>query len=156
MFGGRDPWVLLGRGIFGVGGDLRPQESVPGDRSLCGGSFVVVTRIDCPGDPLADHPGETPAALTASGGCTVSVIEATILSRPPAIHSFASTWLSPAREENFALPTVSNFHGYLQVAWGPSGIQNWVVPPSGYPTPTGILYRLDGTVPTRVEPEGTR
>ncbi|PDQ34722.1 MAG: hypothetical protein B5766_09670 [Candidatus Lumbricidophila eiseniae] len=86
----------------------------------------------------------------------MSVIETTLLSRPPAIHSFASTWLSPAREENFALPTVSNFHGYLQVAWGPSGIQNWVVPPSGYPTPTGILYRLDGTVPTRVEPEGTR
>lgn len=84
------------------------------------------------------------------------LIDTTLLAGPPEIETLAGAWLEPEREEAFALPTVANSHGMVQVAWGPTGIQNWVVPPNGYPTPTGTLYRIDDGRPRRVGPDGTR
>ena len=83
-------------------------------------------------------------------------IDARLLPEPPHVSSLAGSWLAPEREETFALPTVANSAGLVQVAWGPTGIQNWVAAPLGCPTPTGRLYRLGEGGPRRVDPAGTR
>ncbi len=65
-----------------------------------------------------------------------------------------SDWLAPRREEDFALPTITNLRGMVQAAWDVAGVRNWIVPPTGLATPTAWLYerrgersrRLDGPV----------
>lgn len=49
-------------------------------------------------------------------------------------------WLSPAREEDFSLPAITNFRGVVQAAWDISGIQNWVCAPNALPTPTARMF----------------
>lgn len=84
-------------------------------------------------------------------------VTATTTEGPPDLGTLSGRWLSPSVEAGFALPAIVNFLGMVQVAWGPTGIQNWVVPPTGLPTATGRLYRLtEGGVPRAVRPEGTR
>jgi len=76
--------------------------------------------------------------------------------QPPPLTSLSGEWLHPAAESEFALPTLQNFVGLVQVCWGPTGVQNWIMPPTGLPTPTGQLYALDTDGrPSRVGPEGT-
>ncbi len=76
---------------------------------------------------------------------------------PPDLGTLAGRWQEPDVEADFALPVIVNSHGLVQVAWGPAGIQNWIMPPTGLPTATGRLYRLDGDGPPRpVGPGGTR
>src|SRR5262245_26724641 len=53
-------------------------------------------------------------------------------------------WQRPAREEHFSLPAIVNFQGMVQAAWDVAGIQNWICPPTGLPTPTGLLFMRDG------------
>lgn len=43
---------------------------------------------------------------------------------PMTLEELAGDWLTPAREEDFALPGVTNFRGAAQAAWDISGIQN--------------------------------
>ncbi|MBL1216616.1 MAG: hypothetical protein D8M59_03895 [Planctomycetes bacterium] len=59
------------------------------------------------------------------------------------IDDLQSEWLTPAEEEHFSLPAITNFRGMVQTAWGLTGIQNWICPPTGYPTPTALLYYED-------------
>lgn len=75
---------------------------------------------------------------------------------PPDIDSLAGDWLEPPDEEAFALPTLANPHGMVQVAWGPTGIQNWIVPPTGAPGPTAQLYVWSDEGARPVPLEGTR
>lgn len=84
-------------------------------------------------------------------------VKVTTADGPPDLTTLSSRWQSPTVEAEFALPTIVNFLGLAQVAWGPAGVQNWVMPPTGLPTATGRLYQLneDGT-PRLVQPEGTR
>lgn len=49
-------------------------------------------------------------------------------------------WLSPAREEDFSLPAITNFRGVVQAAWDISGIQNWVHAPNALPTQTARMF----------------
>ncbi len=80
---------------------------------------------------------------------------ATSVGEPLELAELRSAWLAPAAEEDFALPTVTDFHAVIQVAWGPTGIQNWVAAPTALPTPTALLYRLDEAGrPVRVGPDG--
>ncbi|TDV38572.1 aminoglycoside phosphotransferase family protein [Actinophytocola oryzae] len=75
---------------------------------------------------------------------------------PPPLGELTSRWLAPTEEDRFALPVVQNFVGSVQCCWGPAGIQNWLAPPTGLPTPTGRLYALDGLGrPAEVDPAGT-
>lgn len=60
------------------------------------------------------------------------------------LDELAGHWQSPVREEDFSLPAITNFQGVIQVAWGISGIQNWICAPTGLPTPTAHLYYRDG------------
>lgn len=75
---------------------------------------------------------------------------------PPTLASLAGRWQTPIREDEFALPTLHNFLGTAQACWGPSGIQNWIFPPTGLPTAIGRLYEFgeDGR-PLSVDPRGT-
>lgn len=78
---------------------------------------------------------------------------------PPAAGSLSGRWLSPTVQARFALPTIQNFLGHAQVAWGPTGLHSWVMPPTGLPVPNGVLYAVDSADetgrPSRVGPEGT-
>lgn len=56
------------------------------------------------------------------------------------LDELAGAWQSPVREEDFSLPAITNFQGLVQVAWGISGVQNWICAPTGLPTPTAHLY----------------
>lgn len=56
------------------------------------------------------------------------------------LDQLAGRWLTPAREEDFSLPTISNFYGAVQAAWDITGIQNWMAPPVGMATPTALLF----------------
>lgn len=61
------------------------------------------------------------------------------------LEELAGAWQRPVREADFSLPSITNFRGLVQVAWGVSGVQNWICAPTGLPTPTGQLYeRADG------------
>ena len=89
-----------------------------------------------------------PAWTVTRAGCSVG--------QPPRLDSLTGDWQHPQVEPDFALPTIQNFLGLVQVCWGPTGIQNWTMPPTGLPTATGQLYRLDDDGrPTRVGPHGT-
>lgn len=52
-------------------------------------------------------------------------------------------WQHPTQEATFALPVITDAAGSTGVTWGPAGIQNWLEPPTGLPTPVGLLYRVD-------------
>lgn len=81
-------------------------------------------------------------------GCTIG--------QAPPLESLTGDWQHPEAEPAFALPTIQNFLGLVQVCWGPTGIQNWTMPPTGLPTAIGQLYELDGGGrPTRVGPQAT-
>jgi hypothetical protein len=83
-------------------------------------------------------------------------VEFSAVPGPPAIGSLSGKWLTPDRQADFALPTIQNFLGHAQVAWGPTGLHNWVMPPTGLAVPNGLLYTLDERGrPARVGPEGT-
>jgi hypothetical protein len=76
--------------------------------------------------------------------------------RPPLVGSLSGKWLYPKNQADFALPTIQNFLGHAQVAWGPTGLHSWVMPPTGLPVPNGLLYLIDDAGrPSRVGPEGT-
>lgn len=60
------------------------------------------------------------------------------------LDQLASDWLTPENEEHFSLPAIANFHGMVQCAWDVCGVQNWIYAPSGFPTPTALLYYRDG------------
>lgn len=99
-------------------------------------------RLDT--DRKAGSPVRTPPALTA------------VRAEPVPLSTLAGDWLTPDREEDFALPVVQNFLGSVQATWGPTGIQNWVMPPTGLPTPTGRLYRVDDSGrPAPIDPDDT-
>jgi hypothetical protein len=59
------------------------------------------------------------------------------------LDELASHWLRPAREEDFSLPTITNFLGVVQASWSVSGIQKWVCAPTGMSTPTALLFSSD-------------
>ena len=67
------------------------------------------------------------------------------------LEELAGSWQKPVREEDFSLPTIMNFQGLVQAAWGVSGVQNWIAAPSALPTPTGQLYWKDGQRILRVD-----
>ena len=73
------------------------------------------------------------------------------------LDQLASRWLAPEREEDFSLPALAGPRGMVQAAWGVAGIRNWIVPPTGFPTPTAELYHeeVDGRI-RRVPREGVR
>lgn len=73
---------------------------------------------------------------------------------PMTLEELAGEWLTPAREEVFALPGVTNFRGAAQAAWDISGIQNWTCAPTGMGTPTALLYVRDGHRIRRFPREG--
>jgi len=56
------------------------------------------------------------------------------------LDELASDWLEPESEALFSLPAIVNFHGMAQAAWGLTGVQNWICPPTGMATPTALLY----------------
>jgi hypothetical protein len=60
------------------------------------------------------------------------------------LDELAGKWQTPVREEDFSLPTITNFQGLTQAAWSISGVQNWICAPTALPTPTGQLYHRDG------------
>lgn len=60
------------------------------------------------------------------------------------LEQLASDWLTPEREEDFSLPTITNFRGVVQAAWDVAGIQNWVCAPTAMATPTALLFISDG------------
>lgn len=60
------------------------------------------------------------------------------------LDELAGDWQSPACEEHFSLPAIVNFQGMVQAAWGVSGIQNWICPPSGLAMPTALLFYRAG------------
>jgi hypothetical protein len=63
------------------------------------------------------------------------------------LDELAGRWLKPQREEDFSLPTITNFYGAVQAAWDISGIQNWMCPPTGMSTATAVLYEeSDGRI----------
>jgi hypothetical protein len=79
------------------------------------------------------------------------------VSAPLPLTELVSDWQAPADEEGFALPVIQNFLGSVQAAWGPAGVQNWVMPPTGLPTPTGrLLVRSGDGRWEPVDPEGTQ
>lgn len=82
-------------------------------------------------------------------------LTAEVVDTPLPLADLASRWLTPTDEESFALPVTQNFLASVQCQWGPTGIQNWVAPPTGLPTPTGTLYAFDGERPVAVDPAGT-
>jgi hypothetical protein len=83
-------------------------------------------------------------------------VQVSIAPHPPTVGSLSGRWLEPTRQADFALPTIQNFLGHAQVAWGPTGLHMWVMPPTGLPVQNGLLYRLDSDGrPSRVGPEGT-
>ena len=58
-----------------------------------------------------------------------------------------SDWLVPESEEEFSLPALTTECGVVQAAWGVSGVQNWIVPPTGMATPTVTLFHeVDGRI----------
>ncbi|MCC7387621.1 MAG: hypothetical protein IT431_02520 [Phycisphaerales bacterium] len=59
------------------------------------------------------------------------------------LDQLASDWLAPRAEADFSLPAITNFRGAVQAAWGVSGIQNWICPPTGMATPTATLFLED-------------
>lgn len=71
---------------------------------------------------------------------------------PPAVPPLSlldGVELSPSSERDFALPVIVSRLGSVQVAWGPTGIQQWVMAPTGMASTIGRLYRMtDG----RAEP----
>ncbi|MEP0846324.1 MAG: hypothetical protein HRF50_05815 [Phycisphaerae bacterium] len=60
------------------------------------------------------------------------------------LDELAGNWLRPRDEEHFSLPAIVNFRGMAQAAWDISGVQNWTCAPTGFPTPTALLYVRDG------------
>ena len=60
------------------------------------------------------------------------------------LDDLAGRWLRPQREEDFSLPTISNFRGAVQAAWDVCGIQNWMAPPTGMATATALLFEESG------------
>lgn len=70
------------------------------------------------------------------------------------LDDLASDWLRPEREEDFALPAIVNFRGMVQAAWGVTGIQQWICPPTGMSTITAVLYERVGERIRRVPTSG--
>ena len=62
----------------------------------------------------------------------------------PSLEELSSRWLLPEREEDFCLPALTGPQGAVQAAWGPTGIQNWVRPPTGLATATAALFYREG------------
>ncbi len=63
------------------------------------------------------------------------------------LDQLASDWLAPEKEEDFSLPAITNETGMVQATWGVAGIQNWIHPPTGMATPTGLLFHeVDGRI----------
>lgn len=60
------------------------------------------------------------------------------------LDQLASDWLRPTREEDFSLPTITSSRGMVQVAWDVAGVQNWTCAPTGFPTPTALLFVSQG------------
>lgn len=60
------------------------------------------------------------------------------------LDDLASDWLSPASEEHFALPAITNFHGVVQAAWDLTAIQHWICAPTGMSTTTARLFEQHG------------
>ena len=56
------------------------------------------------------------------------------------LEQLSSRWLLPEREQEFALPAITNFRGSLQAAWGVSGIQHWCAPTMSVAGATAQLY----------------
>ncbi|MFO1053885.1 MAG: hypothetical protein U1F36_16835 [Planctomycetota bacterium] len=72
------------------------------------------------------------------------------------LDDLASDWQHPDCEADFSLPAIVNFRGVVQAAWGVSGVQNWICPPTGLATPTALLYRRHGDRIRRVPRDGVR
>ncbi len=60
------------------------------------------------------------------------------------LDDLAGDWQAPRHEEHFSLPAITSERGIVQAAWGLSGVQNWICPPLGLPTPTALLFYRDG------------
>lgn len=61
----------------------------------------------------------------------------------PSLDDLAGDWQAPSDEHAFSLPAITTRLGTLQAAWSPTGFQNFTLPPTGLPSPTARLLRLN-------------